>query len=338
MINMTTGPVELSQEVHKALIESPIPHRSDEFQLLFNDFEQWMCNALNVQYMAVLQGSGTLANEAMIWQIKTLNSKGLILSNGEFGNRLIDQATRAELNFIDYSVEWGQRFDLTNVDSLIDQYQLEWILFVHCETSTGSVNELESIATIAEKKGMLSFVDCMSSIGSMPIDLSNITMASCSSSKGLASIPGISMVLSNIPFKRGAQLPIYFDLSQYAEKKIPFTISSNQIQALYTSVQQILSEKYWNHRLKLSSRIYHAFYDLRVIPFSVPSTNVFTFVAVHSSKRICKELFNSGLTLSYQSKYLLDRNWFQLALFGNHRIEEVESSILLIKDVLKQED
>ena len=42
-------------------------------------------------------GGGTLANDVVGYQISLLPGRGLILSNGEFGDRLIGQAKRLGL-------------------------------------------------------------------------------------------------------------------------------------------------------------------------------------------------------------------------------------------------
>src|SRR5687767_9564826 len=98
-INFSTGPVALHYKVKEALIEDPIPHRCEEFQTLKDDITILYRNEFNVKDVYFLTGSGTTANEAMIQQIKMLNKPGLILSNGEFGNRLINQATINDLTF-----------------------------------------------------------------------------------------------------------------------------------------------------------------------------------------------------------------------------------------------
>jgi len=146
----------------------------------------------------LLTGSGTAANEAMIWQIKLLQGKGLILSNGEFGSRLIEQASRTSLQFIGHKYICGQPFDLCEIENNIHQNGVRWMLFCHCETSTGVVNNLDNISELCRRNGCLCFVDCMSTAGAQPPDLSGIAMATASSGKGLASIPGLAIIFSNI--------------------------------------------------------------------------------------------------------------------------------------------
>ena len=52
-------------------------------------------------------GSGTLANDVIAGQLSLLGEPGLILSNGEFGERLMDQAWRFNLKFDSVEFPWG---------------------------------------------------------------------------------------------------------------------------------------------------------------------------------------------------------------------------------------
>src|SRR5207253_2073771 len=69
----------------------------------------------------ILLGSGSLANDAVGSQISLLEQPGLILSNGEFGERLFDHATRLSLNFESLETEWGEPFDYQAIEQRIDR-------------------------------------------------------------------------------------------------------------------------------------------------------------------------------------------------------------------------
>ncbi len=61
-------------------------------------------------------GSGTLANDVVAGQLSLLGGRGLILSNGEFGERLMDQARRLNLKFDALKFDWGKPLDLAMVE------------------------------------------------------------------------------------------------------------------------------------------------------------------------------------------------------------------------------
>jgi aspartate aminotransferase-like enzyme len=317
IINLTTGPVGISPQVMNALGEMPISHRSPEFKQLYIKTRNLLSSAFHVKETFLLSGSGTLANEAMLQEIKHVGGQGLILSNGEFGNRLIEQGRRNKLDYLIYKLEWGSHFDLEEIENLIRLHSFQWILFCHCETSTGTINDLNELAALAKKNNCLCFVDCMSTVGTMHLDLSNITMATASSGKGLSSIPGLAIVFSNIQPGTGKDTAVYLDLSHYAATAgIPFTISSNLLKALYVSICQKLQPEQFELINYYGEQFYLKLNDLDLVPFSNPHTKVFTIISGKRNPCFIGSLKKQGVWLSHESDYLLKREWCQLATFG----------------------
>jgi len=88
---------------------------------------------------------------------------------------------------------------------------------VHCETSTGVLNNLATLKSICSEKKIKLCLDCISSIGTVPVDLSGVYLASCVSGKALASFPGLSMVFYNHDLGSAPKkLPRYLALGYYA--------------------------------------------------------------------------------------------------------------------------
>jgi aspartate aminotransferase-like enzyme len=332
-INISTGPVRITPAVKTALAADPVSHRSDAFLQLYASTTHLLSQSFNVKSSFLLTGSGTLANEAMLHQVKQIQRKGLILSNGEFGNRLISQAQRIQLEFSIYSLPWGECFQLTEIENLLKNEPIAWILFTHCETSTGVVNDLDAIAKLGHRFHCKCFADCMSTVGTRPIDLSNVTMATASSGKGLASVPGLAIVFSNIEPTPNNEIPSYIDLGLYAGKGgIPFTISSNLVSALLVSLKQklvndqyILLEKY---REKISALLQQA----TLAPFDHTPSFVFTITPPADEYRdVLAQLSKAGMIISYESDYLKKRGWIQLALFNFYQEDELLKVINSLK-------
>ncbi len=262
----------------------------------------------------------------MIWQIKSIGSKGLIPSNGEFGTRLIEQASRASLQFIEYNLLWGESFDMATIENEIQQNEIKWVLFCHCETSTGALNDLSRISKICSRNNCLCFVDCMSTVGTYPLDLSQITMASASSGKGLASIPGLAIIFSNIPVVSSNQIPVYFDLAGYNKKEgIPFTISSNLVNALNVSVKQKLNQEQFDLIACYSEYCFRLLHENNLLPFNNAHSKVFT---ISSPDIITSDFINKlkseNIAVSYESEYLKKKDWIQVALFGYYHKRQLE--------------
>lgn len=333
-VNLTTGPVSITKEVRKALSETPISHRSPAFEQLYGKTTALLCSALRVKETFLLSGSGTLANEVMIQEIKG-RGKGLMLSNGEFGYRLIEQSCRNSLDFITYELPWGVVFDMKEVENLLAAHSIKWILFCHCETSTGIINDMDGIIALSEKYGCLCFVDCMSTVGTRPLNLSKVAMATASSGKGLASVPGLAIVFSNIEFLSKKKVPVYFDLSHYSRKDgIPFTISSNLVKALSVSIVQKLKDDQFGLVQEYSKQFFSVLNKNGWVPFSNANTRVYTIAVSEMVKPLfIKSMEQHKLLLSHESDYLKARNWMQLATFGYYTEAQLKHVLTALRSI-----
>ncbi len=77
-----------------------------------------------------------------------LEGRGLILSSGEFGERLVDHAHRSDLAFDTLAFEWGDPIDLVAVEQKLRSHKktpYAWLWCAHCETSTGYLADLDAL-------------------------------------------------------------------------------------------------------------------------------------------------------------------------------------------------
>jgi aspartate aminotransferase-like enzyme len=334
-INFSTGPTALHESVRLALTEDPISHRCEEFKLLMHNICSLYIDHFDVKEVLFLTGSGTTANEAMLQQLKMQIRPGLILSNGEFGNRLINQALTNDLDFVVYKKPFGVQFEIDEIEQLLKQRNIHWILFTHCETSTGIINNLNAIAALCKKYEVLCFVDCISSVGAFKINLSQVAMATASSGKGLCGIAGLAVVFSNIQLKTNNKIPSCLDLIKYSEGKVPFTISSGMLKALYTGSKLKLNSENYDCIAEGSNKITHLLEHNGFKTFNAHS-HVFTIISDHPDETIwlANELKKHGLITSSKSEYLQKNNWLQIALFGVFSNNEMRDGVNRLKSFL----
>lgn len=323
-ISFLSGPVMISPKVSKAFAQDAILHRSSEFSELVSEVQTKLRIITKAKYSTLMMGSGSLANEAIAANLSTLeNEFGLIISNGEFGERLINQATRHNLNFYSLKKNWGEVFDYDEIAEILLKKKIDWIWFVHCETSTGMMNDLERILTIANKTNAKVCVDCVSSIGIYQIDLSKIYLASASSNKGLESFAGIAIVLHNHQPKPHNNISQYLDIGFYHVKNnIPFTFSSNLVNALNASLEVIL-QKNKTAKIKKLNDAFANFLQWQkikiVVSEKVKSCAITTieFDQAQQSEKLGQFLESQGILVHYQNSYLKERNWLQIAFFSS---------------------
>jgi|SRR5579859_6700124 len=343
-VNLLPGPVTVSREVRRAFEQAPESHRGEGFRKDFLATKQMLCELARARNVELFLGSGTLANDVVAGQLSLLKRPGLVLSNGEFGERLVDHARRFGLNFEAVEFPWGEPFDYNRIRQKLEGSPVPaWLWCVHCETSTGVLNDVDKLKSLsAEYKTMLC-LDCISAIGVVPLDLNGVHLATATSGKGLQSYPGVSMVFyerdtaqtrfgestSNSPDERA--LPRYLDLDYYAQQQgIPFTFSSNLLQALQASLKRGQWEKRFAVLGELSPWLRKS---LRALGFLLVAPDGVAAPAIHTvalpetldSVRIGNLLEEAGYRLSYNSEYLRQRNWIQICLMSECGKEKLVS-------------
>lgn len=330
------GPVEVHEDVRKAFERGPVSHRSDAFTGEFKATKKLLCDLTSAAKVEILLGSGSLANDAIGAQISLLGTRGFVLSNGEFGDRLIDHATRLGLQFDVYQMEWGEPFDYAEIRRRIAERPVGWMWGTHCETSTGILNDLAELKRIASDNNLKLCLDCISSIGTTPVDLTGVYLASAVSGKALAAFPGLSMVFYHHELSSAPKLPRYLDLGYCAAQQgVPFTHSSNLIYALQTS----LKRTNWPEKFAQTQQTAHWLrMNIRKVGFQIVAPDAHASPAVItvalpteiSSKSVGWQLQKAGYLLSYKSEYLLRRNWIQVCLMG----EWTQDHLRALPDVL----
>ncbi len=105
--------------------------------------------------VAILNGSGTLANETIAATLAAGGSRGrgVMLINGEFGERIARQATRFALAPRLLTWNWGEPWDLDEIDDALAQEPAgSWVWGVHQESSTGVLNDLAGLGARSRVK------------------------------------------------------------------------------------------------------------------------------------------------------------------------------------------
>src|SRR5258706_5725492 len=323
-VNFLPGPVAVRREVRRAVEQARESHRAEDFITQFNETRKLLCDLVQALHVQLLMGSGTLANDIIAAQLSLEKKPGLVLSNGEFGCRLIDHARRASLDFHAIEFPWGEPIDFKTV-----RYQFEsaavpaWIWCAQCETSTGVLNDIDRLKAICCEFQAKLCLDCISSIGTLPLDLRDTYLASCASGKGLRAYPGAAMVFYNHDLGGTSEkLPRYLDLGLYSEQGgIPFTFSSNLLHALHAAIKRVPWDSRFRTALELSTWLRRRLVELG---FSLVGNNAETSPAVVTialpqdldSVKIGNMMQESGYLLSYNSEYLRRKNWLQICLMG----------------------
>ncbi|MGA2241099.1 MAG: aminotransferase class V-fold PLP-dependent enzyme [Verrucomicrobiota bacterium] len=330
-VNFLPGPVTVRREVRRAFEQAPESHRGEDFKKDFQAVKQILCELVRAGNVELFMGSGTLANDVVAGQLSLLGQPGLVLSNGEFGSRLVDQARRFNLKFEALEFPWGEPLDLAAVgEKLSARPAPAWVWCVHCETSSGVLNDLAGLKALCAEAGAKLCLDCISTIGTMPVDLSEVYLASGSSGKGLRAYPGLAMVfyhhaVAPVPDR----LPRYLDLGLCAQEHgIPFTFSSNLLHALHAAVRRLSLERRFEEIAGMSAglRLHLAEIGFDLVGKDTQTSPAVVTIALPpelNSVRIGEAMQEAGYLLSYNSGYLRRKNWIQICLMGECPREKI---------------
>ncbi|SES28748.1 aminotransferase class V-fold PLP-dependent enzyme [Psychrobacillus sp. OK032] len=307
------GPVQQTGLISQAFLEKPISHRSHEFKVMLERVKNNLLTMSGANYVHLLAGSGTLANEAMIAQLHVLGEKGLILTNGAFGERLEKQAGRWKLSYNVKAHEWGTSFELDEIERELATGNYSWLLMTHGETSTGMLNQLDEIAKICKVHNVLLCADCVSSFGALPYSMDGVYLATGVSGKAIGTMSGLAFVFSNAEIVTSDQIPAYLDIGLTANHMIPFTMSSQLVQCLEYALKAY--ENGARYTL-LQNRM--KFIEAEVNKYKIPllANEPYPMIFTWQEKTfpyLAEDARMSGFDLHYRSDYLLERGLLQVS-------------------------
>jgi aspartate aminotransferase-like enzyme len=326
------GPVTTSAVVRTAFHQPPIYHRGPEFIRRFAALRERLGALVGDRRVAVLNGSGTLGNEAVAATLAATpgEGRGVLLSNGEFGERLARQAVRFGLQPRTLRWDWGKAWDLDEVsDALAKEPAGSWVWGVHQESSTGALNDLPGLVRVAHRWGVRVCVDCISSLGAVPLDLSGVYLATGASGKSLGAYAGAAILFADAEslarLDRG-RVPSYFDIVAALESEGPcYTFPSPTLAALeaalsaYATPEQ--ARETYARYAELGAYVRGQLRRLGLEPLAAdenaaPVVTTFAPPGDEPSAAFVNRCRAWGFAIGGQSGYLAERRLVQIATMG----------------------
>ncbi|HYV35031.1 MAG TPA: aminotransferase class V-fold PLP-dependent enzyme [Gemmataceae bacterium] len=335
-ICLLPGPVTTSQAVRDAFHQPPTYHRGPEFIRRFLGVRQLLAEMVGGRAVAILNGSGTLANETIAATLAALQrdtprrGHGVLLINGEFGNRLAKQATRFGLEPQLLSWPWGKPWNLDEVDAaLAKEPEGSWVWGVHQESSTGVLNDLPGLVKVARRRGIRVCVDCISSLGAVPLDLRHVFLASGATGKSLGSYAGAALIFADAEALQTVDrtsIPSYFDIAAALSSDGPcYTFPSPTLLALEAALQEYATteraQATYQRYAELGSVVRQNLRQLGLEPlaeeeWACPVVTTFTPPGDDSAGAFVDRCRAWGFAIGGQSAYLAERRFVQIATMG----------------------
>jgi len=257
MMLMIPGPTPVPEQVLLAMAKHPMGHRSGEFSQIVAEVTenlQWLHQTQND--VLILTASGTGAMEAGIINFLSAGDRVLVGDNGKFGNRWAQVAQAYGLEVQAITAEWGKPLDPEAFRMALEadaQKQIKAVIVTHSETSTGVLNDLETINRHVKAHGeALIIVDAVTSLGAcnVPVDEWGLDVVGSGSQKGYMIPPGLSFLAVSpkawAAYETATLPKYYLDLGPYrknaAKQTTPFTPPVNLFFALQAALAMMKAE------------------------------------------------------------------------------------------------
>lgn len=249
-----SGPSPVPQRVLDALAQPTIGHMDPEFIALSDETRARLREVFRTANEVTLpiSGTGSAGMEAMVANFVDPGDRVVCGVHGVFGRRMADELARQGADVVRVEAEWGRALDQDALTGAADAYDALFV--VHAETSTGVRQPLHGLADACRDRDALLLVDCVTSLGGVPIeiDAEGIDVAFSGTQKCLNAPPGLAPLTvgerARARIRPGRSW--YFDLSlllgYYGEgtsaRAYHHTAPINLVYALHEALAMVLEE------------------------------------------------------------------------------------------------
>ncbi|WP_147535601.1 2-aminoethylphosphonate aminotransferase [Bacillus marasmi] len=254
---LNPGPATTTDTVKYAQIVPDICPREQDFGTVMEFISSELTKLVGntEEFTTVLfAGSGTAAVEAILSSVIDDDEVLLIVNNGAYGKRMCQIAEIYQLNYLEFKSPPDQPINLEQLEAYIvaQKVKVSHLAIIHCETTTGLLNQLHEVGTLCKQHEITMIVDAMSSFAAVPIDMKamNISYLAASSNKNLQGMAGVSFVIADkfalektkLNTPRNLYLNLYEQFRSFQEtKQMRFT---PPVQILY-ALKQAIIETNW---------------------------------------------------------------------------------------------
>jgi alanine-glyoxylate transaminase/serine-glyoxylate transaminase/serine-pyruvate transaminase len=195
---MGPGPSAIAPSVLAALAAPTVGHLDPYFLKIMDEMQSMLRQVFCTQNQLTLavSGTGSAGMETCVVNLIERGDKMLVCKNGVFGGRMADVAERAGAEVTVIDRPFGEVFSVEELQSAIQKFQPKVVGLVHAETSTGAWQPLEDISKAVHDAGALFLVDCVTSLGGVPVEVDDWELDAVYSGtqKCLSCPPGLAPV------------------------------------------------------------------------------------------------------------------------------------------------
>jgi alanine-glyoxylate transaminase/serine-glyoxylate transaminase/serine-pyruvate transaminase len=194
---MGPGPADMHPRVLAALSRPVIGYLDPVLFGMMEELKALLRYAFQTGNAATfpVSGPGTVGMELCFVNLVNPGDKVIVCRNGVFGGRMVEMVGRCGGVPVVVGDEWGEPVDPQKVeDAFASHPDVRVLAFVHAETSTGVMSDAKALAAIARRRGALTVMDAVTSLGGAPVRVDEWGLDACysASQKCLSCTPGLS--------------------------------------------------------------------------------------------------------------------------------------------------
>ena len=360
MINyklLTPGPLTTTDTVKQEMMVDHCTWDND-----YKQITQWIRKELlelahvsEEEYTAVLmQGSGTFGVESALTSSVGKKGKLLILANGAYGERMEDIAKHAGMNYAILHFRYDEVPDAKKVEeTLAADPAITHVAMVHSETTSGILNDIESVAKVVKGAGRVFIVDAMSSFAGVEIPVADwgIDFIISSANKCIQGVPGFAFIICRLSELKKCEgnavslsLDLYDQWKGMYDGKWRFTSPTHVVLAFAKAIREMKEEggiparnrRYTQNNAFLIEEMeklgYHTYIDKEhqgpiITTFFYPENCNYTFAEMY-------EFIKARGYAIYPGK-VTEAETFRIGNIGEIYHEDIEKLIAIFREFLK---
>lgn len=195
---MGPGPSQVPARVLQALAAPTVGHLDPTFLALMDELQSLLRATFVTanELTFAVSGTGSAGMEACLINLLEPGDHAVVGVNGVFGGRMVEIATRLGCTVTAVQVPFGQALDPGDLGRALRERPAKLLAVVHAETSTGVLQDVGALASLAHEAGALCVADCVTSLGGVPVRVDDwgLDAVYSGTQKCLGCPPGLSPV------------------------------------------------------------------------------------------------------------------------------------------------
>ena len=362
---MGPGPSNPDPRVTQALSAPLVGHLDPYFLDLMDSTMEALRKVFRTDnaHTIPMSGTGSSALETIVLNLIEPDDDVVVGIIGYFGQRLAEMALRAGANVRVVEAPIGEIVDPERFDTELRSKPAKLVAFVHAETSTGACQPVAEVADIVHRHGALVAVDCVTSLGGMPVEVDEwgIDAAGSCSQKCLGAPPGMGPVtfsaraMELVRMRARKPSTWYFDLNllfEYwgegdagRERVFHHTAPISSIYGFHEALQLVLEEGLearWERHMRAHRFFVDGLERLGLSLFTprshrLPMLNVVTIPEGVDDISVRRRLLEKNVEISGGFGSLKGKTW-RVGLMGyNAQEKRIEWLLGALEETLREE-